>query len=194
MADYYRALVSWGAPTDLPRDRSSNTLYFENSSTPPTPDYDQLAEDIAEAYGAWTQFYGRLINVRMYNMQDQEPRPIRGEYQYTVAGTPGAGGPREVALCLSYYGERNLPHQRGRIYTGPFSKGAMDVRPTTIFMNEVLDLGKRLAAIGGENISWRVYSPTTNNYHHIRNIWVNNEWDTVRSRGLRGDARVTAEV
>lgn len=194
MPDHYRALVSWGKSTDIPRDRCSNTLYFQNDQSPPTPDYDDLASDIADVYAATGLFAGNVIDVRMYNMEDAEPRPIRGQKVLTVGGTAPALGPREVALCLSYYGERNLPTQRGRVFLGPYNSTAMGLRPSDTAMNALITMGQGLAGIGGENISWRVHSVKTGDYHHIRNIWVNDEWDTMRSRGLRQTKRFTAEV
>lgn len=191
----YRALVSWKRTTDIPRDAFTNTLYFNATGiTPIDPvDLQEIAQDIAQVYSDANIFQGVRINVRMYDMADQTPRPILAEANVDRAGTYWTGDP-EVALCLSYYGERNLPRSRGRIYLGGFNAASITSRPAPAIMNAVLNLGKGLAEIGGENVSWRVYSPTNNTDEHIRHIWVNDEWDVVRSRGLRESTRVTADV
>lgn len=194
MADHYRVLVSWGLASEPVRDWCSNTLYFQHDDPLPIPDYQNLVDDIWDVYAELFWITGRRLDVRIYNMQDGEPRPIRAQKVANVSGTAQPLGPREVACCLSYYGDRNLPRTRGRIYGGPFNGTQMLLRPPTNLLNALIGLGQGLAGIGGENISWRVYSPTTGEYHHIRHIWVNDEWDTMRSRQLRETTRVTADV
>ena len=39
-----------------------------------------------------------------------------------------------------------------------------------------------------------VYSKALNQSFGISNFWVDNEWDTVRSRGLKADSRVLGTV
>lgn len=194
MADHWRALVAWRHPGHLAADLASNTLYFQKEQIVSPGDYDQVAEDIWELYSQLSWIAGAWLDVRMYNMEDAEPRPIRGQKTATVGGSYTAKAPREVALCLSYHGDRNLPSQRGRIYAGPFNPTGMNDRPTNGHQMELIGLGQGLAGIGGEDISWRVRSVKTGEYHHIRQIWVNNEWDTMRSRGLKATARETASV
>lgn len=198
-----RVIVQWRHPNEPPRDICSNTLYFDKQAIPIITDYQGLVDDISEQYklkardptagvrlipGGWE------IKATIYNMSDPEPREPKA-VATVPAATPTLGlGPREVALCLSYYGDRNLPRQRGRIYLGPFADTAMAARPTTGIMDQAIALGQGLGEIGGEDISWRVFSPTTNTNHHIRHIWVNNEWDTRRSRQLKETERRTSDV
>lgn len=195
-----RALVTWHNPAEPFKHACSNTLYFETSPFS-IGGWDSLAEDIAELYrttGTSTTIKvypnGWGLNVRMYDMSDAKPRPIKAEF--TVEPGPiDSTGPREVALCLSYYADRNLPRQRGRIYLGPFAPGALNgPRPSMALMEVVRSLGNGLAEIGGEDVSWRIYSPTADENHHIRHIWVNDEWDTIRARQLDETQRITANV
>lgn len=195
MADHFRCLVSWGATTDPPRDRCSNTLYFENDATVPITDYDALANDVHAAYSLLSWLAGADLDVRFYNMQDPEPRPIRGEKRATVAGSWNNRGPREVSVCLSFFGERNLPSTRGRSYHGPFPGTITNsTRPGSGIATPLLDLADDLSEVGGGNIHWVVYSPKTGDYHYVKNAWVNDEWDTMRSRQLRESTRWTRSI
>lgn len=195
-----RALVSWRDPTELPKHACSNTLYFRVSDVPGFTSYEDLADDVLDAYVGLTNVGqvlppGWNIQVRVYNMDDALPRPIKHESNGVLPGTKLATGPREVAICLSYYAERNLPRTRGRIYLGPiYGNGTNQPRPTNLMQTAAVTLGERLAAIGGEDQSWRVYSPKTGEDHHIRNVWCNDEWDTMRSRQLEATGRVTRSV
>jgi len=108
-------------------------------------------------------------------------------------------GPREVALCLSYYAEQNVPRRRGRLYIGPFTDAAMEIRPPAgNAIGAVASLAPALAAVGGADVDWCLYSPTNDvatagatKLRTITNWWVDNEWDTVRSRGRRATSRIS---
>lgn len=191
MAKNVRMLVNYRAPTDLPKDSITNTLYFQWDSFT-IVDVQNAVDDLYAIYAALTWCTGSRLEIRAYDMDDAEPRPIIAQKTGQVAGTLNWGN-REPAVCLSYYAERNLPRQRGRIYCGPFSSGNQDARPTNV-QTPVLNLGKALAGLGGENVSWRVHSVKDNDFLHIRNIWVDNSWDVVRKRGLAGTSRLTASV
>ena len=66
-------------------------------------------------------------------------------------------------------------------------------------MQEVIGLGQNLAGIGGLNVDWSVWSPTTaaaggDGSRTITNIWVDNSWDIVRSRKEPSTTRLTDSV
>lgn len=193
-----RALVTWHRASEPFANACSNTLYFRVVDGIPDVGYGDLADDIRDKYiqgntGGYLAPNGWGINVRLYDMSDPLPRPIKYESTGTFGGTLQTTAPREVALCLSYYGDRNLARTRGRIYLGPFNSASGE-RPAQAMMNALITFGQSLAGIGGEDQSWRLYSPTTGEDHHIRHIWVNDEWDTMRSRQLEETVRVTADV
>jgi hypothetical protein len=106
-------------------------------------------------------------------------------------------GPREVALCLSFRGAENVPRQRGRIFCGPVN--AQTERPADAIRTICLSLATGLANIGGTNVDWCVFSrasvgPTgglADAFHPVKQAWVDDEWDTQRSRGLRATTRST---
>jgi hypothetical protein len=58
----------------------------------------------------------------------------------------------------------------------------------------LIQFGQDLSAVGGVNVDWSVYSPTTGQNNAITNLWVDNEWDTQRRRGLRPTSRSVATI
>jgi len=99
--------------------------------------------------------------------------------------------PREVALCLSYYSTYNRKSYRGRLFIpGGFITGTQDVRPTSGQMASALSwknvIGKGLPSAH----NWVVWSPKLQQSNGVSHVWVDDEWDTVRSRGLKGTTRI----
>lgn len=207
MPAYVRALVSTYKSTELAIDRITNTVYFKNTEDFPLPtDWTALAQDIANLFATYRTLPAGFdrVNVRCYSMEDPVPREIRGEHTQTVAaGQIGSNvGPREVALCLSFYADRNLPRNRGRIYIGPWEQTKMQERPAASTGTDPLTslslLHQGLQDIGATNIQWCVYSPRTSTdlsvaFKKVTAGWQDNEWDTQRSRGLRPTARYAWE-
>lgn len=135
-----------------------------------------------------------------------EIAPILGEplYDSTMdplgAGAAGNGLPNEVALCLSYKNTDTavaLPagRKRGRVYIGPLHQntlgagGGLDQRPSSVFMEDVIEAGEALA--DNSNHQLAVWSRASGAVTPVTDMWVDNEWDTQRRRGLRATARLT---
>jgi hypothetical protein len=128
----------------------------------------------------------------------EKPKP-----NYPVAiiertGTiPGNDRPREIALCLSYYTGFNRPSYRGRLYLPTrWLTGQCAQRPSATQKTEVLSFGQDVLS---KNLpashNWVVWSAKyKKSQGGVSNIWVDDEWDTVRSRGLRPTSRITATV
>lgn len=178
------------------RDDIVNTFYLVKT-TPDViipEDFDALAQDTADLWASISPLASNAdidtYEVRVYNLDDAEPREPRATKTAEATGSTDSG-PREVALCLSYFSERNLPRQRGRMYLGPFNEGNMRRRPSTTLISEVSALAAGIQELGGVDIDWNVYSPTDNEFRKVTDWWIDNEWDTVRSRGLKADARLT---
>ncbi len=195
MADV-RIQVATYATGALPVDWFVNTVYFRDINLDPTSgtDYLNLAVGARDVFRARAQApAGLVVQATAYNMDDPKPRPVKAFAPPLAMTNPNAGtmGVREVALCLSYYSERNLPRQRGRIFIGPFISGDMSLRPPIDRITALQSLATGLANVGGVDVDWSLYSPTTGGLSKITNYWIDNEWDTMRSRGLRATTRTT---
>lgn len=186
------ALTRWivsrkDTATSLARDSIVNTLYFNVSQ--PTPvdeiDFDSLGNDL------WTICVGRpwwqgcYLDLRGYNMEDAEPRPQKFHRTGTIAGT-FYDSPRQVALCLSYYADRNLAGQRGRLYLGPWTTSGEYA--STAQTDAVIALPPLLAGLGGVNVDWSLWSPTKNTHTRISDAWVDDSWDIIRKRKMPAKA------
>lgn len=179
--------------SSLVKNSIVNTLYFNVSGSIEDPDYQNLVDDLYAVWAAKPWGLARYIDIRAYDMADPEPREVRGQKVGQVAGSK-AYGPDQVALCLSYYADRNLPRQRGRIYLGPWATTDMNSRPTLQVMNQALGLATDLADLGGLNVDWSLYSPTNSTATRISDAWVDDSWDIIRSRKLPSGTRVTVEL
>lgn len=172
----------------LPRDAVVNTLHFD--VTGPT-DADQLCEDLANVFLTGWYANAPQIVVTAYEVGGAPPHYPVGRYEANTGNSPGSNCPREVALALSFYSQRNIPRQRGRIFL--FFGGTSfspALRPAAARMSQALALANAFASLGGANVAWVVYSPTDQQGRGVSNAWVDDEWDTMRSRGLRGTTRV----
>jgi hypothetical protein len=203
MPTYIRAQYSHWASTDPKLDKVTNTLYFFDQTNLPV-DWQTLANDILAAFNVGNGVYARGSDrqqVKVYSMEDEEPRQPKATATSSVANLSSVGV-REVALCLSFRGPQNVARQRGRLYMGPFSAASMAFRPNDTDKNALVALANRLAGIGGANIDWSVFSPTTyaatgdydEAFHSMKQAWVDDAWDTVRSRGLPPTTRIVVPL
>lgn len=180
----------------LPRDKMVITPHFNDAGV--TSDPDQLCEDLADALSAWWTVAGE-VRVRAYDAQGTPPVYPAGEAINNPGGAPASVCPREIAVCLSYYSERNIPRQRGRLYVPMpvmLAAGghAVGVRPAAGTRTKVGDLAAIFADLGGLDVDWVVYSRVDDVARPVSNWWVDDEWDTIRSRGLRSTTRTTGTV
>lgn len=185
--------------SNLSKDRYVNTLHFSSSTAESWSSFVAgIADDIAGAYSPLAVYMSNTVisrfEVRCYNPDDPKPRQ---PYTY-VGALPTRGSsasPSEVALCLSYYADRNLPRQRGRIYFGPISGVHISAaRPSTELQDALCDFAEAMSGIGGLNVDWQHVSTVTGERKRITNVWVDNAWDTQRRRGLSPTSRMTRAV
>lgn len=190
----YRMQVALYEANDPARDEITNTFYLD-TDTLTSDDVDQLCEDTVALWAGIDVIpgFGR-ISCTAYNMADPEPRLPAGEFIGEYAAGSGSGMPREVALCLSYYAGRNTPRLRGRMYIGPFATSFAARRPSSAARDALAELAEGISGLGGVNVQWVQYSPTTGDFTNVTNYWIDDEWDTVRSRGLRATTRTTGTV
>lgn len=210
MGRLVRLQVSTHKAGGIALDHITNTVYLDrDSSLTPLwtgPDYQKLAVDAAQLWGSYRPLpegYDR-VEARVYDMEDAKPRVIRGQSVFNSGlNTASVAGPREVALCLSFFSVRNLPRQRGRLYVGPWQKGNMDERPSATIQAQVQALAVGIGNLGGIDVDWTILSPasplkkppqTQAITYKVTDYWIDNEWDTQRRRGLRSTGRLVGQT
>jgi hypothetical protein len=179
-------------------DNARTQLVTFYTTVPPNgPSNSQLS-----AVGAHlTNALNRTANaakIKMYDLAAGLPRPVT-EYSFTLPTSSSPTGkeiPAEVALCLSFYGLRNLPRQRGRLYFGPFHDANMEddtsfqrSRPTLALREALWSAAKRMAG-AVQTVNWAVYSRTSGIAHVVTAGWVDDAWDTQRRRGQDASGRL----
>lgn len=185
-----RMIINTRRDATIPlEDAFVNTLYFNVSGSVDEPNYQSLVDDLWAIWAARPWGLGRRIEIRAYNMDDPKPRPIKAQKTGNATGSFVLGGAQQVALALSYYTDRNLPRQRGRIFLGPWQSS--DLNATGTQTAAVMALPPLLAGLGGLNVDWSLYSPTTDTHARIDHAWCDNSWDVIRSRKVKSTARAT---
>jgi hypothetical protein len=202
-----------------PKDYTTNTLYFRDSTG-----IDGVIAEVLFGAGAdwnataaaWAEamhdFYevsttghiffatGRGIKCSIYDMASPLPRPVLGAGLSTLPASSevSASGNPVVACTVSFYGGRNLPRQRGRLFLGPMLASAAGSYRLSSGANVglVTDFKALLAALtvvgGGPSVTPVVYSPKSNETHAITNIWMDDRHDVIRSRAPAPTGRATA--
>lgn len=185
----YRASISFQMDSAFPRDAVTINPHFAGDSAQALADALKTNLIAVPTIGA-----AKAFTVKIYDALKAPPSfPLATATNGT--GFWASGFPREVALCLSYYAAFNRPHSRGRLYIpATLIGGGLALRPTQTQMDSVLAF--RNVFINGlpTGHKWNTYSPTTGASEPVTNCWVDDEWDIVRSRGLRGETRRTATV
>jgi hypothetical protein len=145
---------------------------------------------------AWIPVSAHPFTLKAYDAATPPPSyPLATASQ---AGPPAPSGTaREIALCLSYYSTYNRPRFRGRLYLPQtWLGGQVQLRPTQTQIDTALAfktevLAKSLPA----QANWVVWSTVEKKSQGgVSNVWVDDEWDTIRSRGLAPTARTLASV
>jgi len=187
----WRLQTEFSADSTLPRDGITITPHFNDQGVGTDP--QSLCDDLAAALALYAGAPTRQISVTAYDAQGAKPVYPQGEAIVNPAVAPASASPREVAVCLSFFSERNIPRRRGRLYIPFLIMGFTSpntVRPTSVVRDKVGALAPIFADLGGVDVDWCVYSRVNNAAYPVTNWWVDDEWDTVRSRGLRSTTRL----
>lgn len=172
----------------LPRDEIVINPHYNGS------DPQQLADALKANLIAYNPITTKPFTIKVYDAKKPPPSyPLATASQTGTAA--GSDGPREVAICLSYYAQFNRPRFRGRLYLpASWFTAVLNVRPTGAVMTGVLGFASSvLTRTLPAGTFWTVYSPTAGTDAQVTDIWCDDEWDTVRSRGLKGTTRQTAK-
>jgi len=171
-----RAQVTVHLDGGLPETDVVNTFVFdadENNYATPEAVIPDLMTRLEAFYAVVDGFYPQQVaptaDVRLYNLRDAKPRAPIGTDTIALTLTDALDSlPTEVALCLSYEGERgsgiDMSHRRGRIYIGPLS-AAFSVSTTSgprvadANCQALADAGQDLRGVG-TGLRWAIYSPT----------------------------------
>jgi hypothetical protein len=157
---------------------------------------DALVNALKANLIAWPGTSTASFTIKAYDAAKAPPNyPLAIAEQVGVV--PGNDRPREVALCLSYFVTFNRPSYRGRLYLPTrWLTGSLPQRPSATQKTEALSFGQdvlsRNLPTGAKWIVWS--TKLKQNMGPVGNIWVDDEWDTVRSRGLRPTSRISATV
>lgn len=155
-------------------------------------------------------------SVKVYNMADAKPRvPLTTYVEESPAFTVVQPMVAEAAICLSFRGTvqsgMSMARRRGRIFIGPlnFQAGLDDttfLRPAVLLRSDLCYAGRALSlAADAIGYTWSVYSPTTAAsvpeggggdfpLTAIVHFWVDDAFDTIRSRGPAPTSRFQLPV
>jgi hypothetical protein len=184
----YRVQISFQTDSALPRDAVTINPHFEGTN--PSALADALKANLlaaADIGPTWP------FTIKVYDAKKPPPSfPLATVTNGT--GFKATTIPRELALCLSYYATVNRPRWRGRLYIPVCLLGsfAIGLRPSSTQMSKALAFRTILTSALPPDTYMIVWSPSDSNGHGVTNWWVDDEWDIMRSRGLRSTTRQIA--
>jgi hypothetical protein len=206
----YRIQTSLQADSGLPRDQFVSSLYVSTSIVLP-PIYNgwcnrinEFYKDLASVFSPVMSQTGHVQKVYLVGAPLDSPPVHVQTFDFTYAPT-GSALPNEVASCLTFHGAPHAGWQRqstyGRIYMGPWNTAATEmvsgggsivsanVRGSII--NGAVTMAAGINALDG---TWVVHSKLHSADTKVTQVSMNDEWDTVRSRGFRQTARTIAAI
>jgi hypothetical protein len=198
-----RAQVILHTTDNLPENFATNSWCFNLASTAGagallTPILKDFYDDIIAYYSAGITQNGHEI--KYTELPGTPPNyPFDTDIWNFGAAPSGNAIPQELAVCLSFQGDRaaGLPQarRRGRIYIGPLDSTAMtNDRPAagllTALANAAQTLSASVDAIGGGSY-WAVWSQVDQDAVPLADGWIDNAFDVQRRRGLLATSRTT---
>ena len=189
-----RAQIRCVMSQTLARDDMMITPHFDFGQ--PISLFDDFAEDLAKAVQGWAASTApkRMWAVTLYDAEGPKPHYPLGHYITEDGAISESVGPRELALCLSFYSQHNRPRYRGRVYLCPWWKytaTGLGVRPSDPMITGMMELGTVFKDAGGPDVDWVVWSRADQQARPVTNYWVDDEWDVQRRRGQKATKRQT---
>lgn len=213
--DVARVQVRFQKNSGLPEDVFINTFYFRTATL------NTVAENAASMATMLDAFYGdtfapqsgslgslmpdvfQSIRYVFYDLGQATPRypvvPSGSEDPFINASwsPPASGGaelPEETAICCSF-AAGNGPRRRGRVFLGPWKDSVLETvnghtRPTQNIRERIALASENMAA-SSQNATWVVVSPSDAGAYDVVSGWVDNAFDTQRSRGPAPTTRTT---
>lgn len=177
--------------TNVPADDAVNVLYFNHGGLPLPADFADFCTNLGELYR--DSLLGILGGINRFTVTAYDvgapPNDPLAETITEAGAFEAGGGPREVALCLSYFAGRNGPTTRGRVFIGPLTQAVMTDHPTGTIVGRILDFGQGLDGMGGADWKWHQHSQKLAVSAEVTDIWCDNAWDTQRRRGDKATSR-----
>lgn len=180
----------------LSTDRYVNTFTFSGVGTHATNHgliwarIDSFYNDPHSGHQALSSYLSNDVidgEVRTYDKADAEPRvPIITPLTPFAARGSASDQPHEVAVTISFHGVPPVtPRRRGRIFFGPLnnSSDAGLNRPADTMLQAMRAAGQALSEQSTSDLEWVIYSPTSGQYTIVTAGWIDDAWDTMRSRG-----------
>lgn len=206
----YRIQTSLQADSGLPRDQFVNSIHVDYDGALPGI-YDGWCNAVRTFYLAISTYLSPVIaqnghTSKVYAIAAPLESPPVFSTTWSFVTTPsGTAMPNEVASCLSYRAERNPLWERqstyGRIYIGPVNTNTADTIPAggsipgVVFQSGVTNAASAMDdALTAAGATWVVYSKLHNLGSRVIEASMNNEWDTVRSRGFRATSRTVVPI
>jgi len=215
MTTVLRAQVSLPNGNTLPQDAAVNVWHFESFAADRLVSAAALCAELNTFYQAIDGLLsGKLsgaLEIKVYDFSDSLPRaPI---LVYTGSFTPGVAQPlpHECAICLSYSGPvaSGAPRgrRRGRIFLGPWTIAVLDDGTGDAIVDAgavgaIVSAAIALGEAGSPSTyRWSVFSPTAAGSPPwttlelaagtlpVTDIYVDDAFDTVRSRGAAAISR-----
>jgi len=222
MADrFLRVIASWVRDTGLPEDNSINVWHFAHRDysvgTTPEDSANDVVDRLEAFYQEVDQIYaaenGTTITCKVYDMNDAEPRQPILERDITVAPSATGGLPHEVAICMSFAADVASgdvrARRRGRVYLGPIYTGAAASSGGRVFVSATVRGIITAAAVAAFDTGLIATDPrlcvysrtddlegesTSNSFHDVTSVWVDDAWDTQRRRGTAPTTRDTVAI
>jgi hypothetical protein len=213
MADFL-ARTSLSYHTGMPGDEAVNTFAFTadgiTDGTIPQAFIDFWIADPASgtpSLSTWLSPYvdrGIYSTLQLYTLDvatgDTTPIGTPGVFAPDASGNANSL-PLETAVCLSYAaapGAASKPARgRGRIFVGPLNGAAITTSDSAPTVNQTLIDTMALAAtklindLNDAGATWCVWSRADAALYEITSGWIDNEFDTMRSRQVDATSRST---
>lgn len=186
----YRAQIGFAMDSALPRDIVTINPHYNGDNA-------QALADALKANLIANVNVAQAVpfTIKIYDAAKAPPSfPLAQAANGT--GFVATTAPRELALALSYYATWNRPSYRGRIFLPLrlIASTGGSLRPTagerTTAGAWINTLGKTLPS----NTFMVVYSRKFGTGAQVNNWWVDDEWDVIRSRGLRATTRTAGTL
>jgi len=212
----YRTIITIPSDTAIPRDAATNTWHFESvaGTAPATGDISSKMLAFYNAIdGLLSSFCGTPATGKTYDLLAPQPRAPIDEFEINLTTAGGNGLPTECAVAMSYtagpLSGQPIARRRGRIFLGPLSSNAVGTSGSQVIVasaTRTTIANAAAALLGGDSETgavWSVFSPTTAGAEPwdlsslqsgtipVVSGWIDDAWDTVRSRGTAPTTRTS---